>query len=77
MSRNNTNTNTNILILLNDFIIDIINDKIFFNNIEYENIKKINKSCEIDEENDCCTTINNKSNIQHYIFYFLFSIRIN
>jgi hypothetical protein len=76
MSRNNNNDN--ILILLNDFIIDIINDKNFFNNIEYENIKKINKSCEIDNENDCQTTINNKSNIQHYIFYFLLEfIKLN
>jgi hypothetical protein len=35
-----TNTNNNILILLNEFIIDIINDNKYFNNFEYENIKK-------------------------------------
>lgn len=33
------NTN-NTLILLNDLIINIINDKKYFNEIEYQNIKK-------------------------------------
>ena len=36
MSKNN-----NMLILLNELIIDIINDKKYFNKVEYENIKKL------------------------------------
>jgi hypothetical protein len=69
---------TNILILLNDLMIDIMNDKKYFNNIEYENIKKINKSCEINYKEDCQVSINNKLNIQHYIFYFLLEfIKLN
>lgn len=67
-----------ILILLNDLIIEIINDKKYFNKIEYENIKKINKSCDINYNEDCQTSINNKINIQHYIFYFLLEfIKLN
>ena len=69
MNRSNNYENTNILILLNNFIINIMNDKNLFNNIEYQNIKKINNSCKIDYENDCQTTITNKSNIQHYGLY--------
>jgi hypothetical protein len=77
MSITNTNTNNNILILLNEFIIDIINDKKYFNNFEYENIKKINNSCIINED-DCHTSITSKINMQHYIFYFLLEfIKLN
>jgi hypothetical protein len=72
------NNNDNILILLNNFIIDIINKRKLFSDNEYENIKKINKSCEFDNENDCQTTIKNKLDIQHYIFYFLLEfIKLN
>jgi hypothetical protein len=72
------NNNDNILILLNDFIIDIINKRKLFSDNEYENIKKINKTCEFDNENDCQTTIKNKLDIQHYIFYFLLEfIKLN
>ena len=52
MSKNN-----NTLILLNELIIDIINDKKYFNKVEYENIKKININCNINDEDDCLTTI--------------------
>jgi len=38
MSKMNSN-HTNILILLNEFIIDIINDKKYFNSFEYKNIR--------------------------------------
>jgi hypothetical protein len=69
-----TNINNNILILLNEFIIDIINDKKYFNSFEYENIKKISNSCIINED-DCHTS---KINMQHYIFYFLLEfIKLN
>jgi hypothetical protein len=75
-----TNTNNNILILLNEFIIDIINDKKYFNSFEYENIKKISNSCIINED-DChtsITSITSKINMQHYIFYFLLEfIKLN
>ena len=71
-------THTNVLISLNDLIIDIINDKKYFSKVEFENIKKINKDCSIDNENDCQTSINHKLNIQHYIFYFLLEfIKLN
>jgi hypothetical protein len=71
-------TNTNVLISLNDLIIDIINDKKYFSKVEFENIKKINKDCSIDNVNDCQTNINHKLNIQHYIFYFLLEfIKLN
>ena len=72
------NKSNTILIMLNDLIIDIINDKNYFNKIEYENIKKINKSCDINYKEDCQISINNKINIQHYIFYFLLEfIKLN
>ena len=72
------NKSNTILITLNDLIIDIINDKKYFNKIEYENIKKINKSCDINYDEDCQISINNKINIQHYIFYFLLEfIKLN
>jgi len=72
------NNNDNILILLNDFIIDIINKRKLFSDNEYENIKKINKTCEFDNENDCQPTIKNKLDMQHYIFYFLLEfIKLN
>jgi hypothetical protein len=68
---------TNILILLNEFIIDIINDKKYFNSFKYENIKKISNSCIINED-DCHTSITSKINMQHYIFYFLLEfIKLN
>lgn len=66
MSRTN-----NTLILLNELIINIINDKKYSKDIEYENIKKINNECIINNDNDCQTTIKNKLDMQHYIFYFL------
>ena len=73
MSKNN-----NTLILLNELIIDIINDKKYFNKVEYENIKKININCNINDEDDCLTTIKNKIDMQHYIFYFLLEfIKLN
>jgi len=76
MSKMNSN-HTNILILLNEFSIDIINDKKYFNSFEYENIKKISNSCIINED-DCHTSINSKINMQHYIFYFLLEfIKLN
>ena len=68
MSKNN-----NTLILFNELIIDIINDKKYFNKVEYENIKKINNNCNINDEDDCLTTIKNKLDMQHYIFYFLYN----
>ena len=72
------NKSNTILITLNDLIIDIINDKNYFNKNEYENIKKINKSCDINYTEDCQISINNKINIQHYIFYFLLEfIKLN
>lgn len=46
---------TDTLILLNELIIEIINNKNYFNNDEYININKINKSCMI-EDDDCNTT---------------------
>lgn len=71
------NTN-NTLILLNDLIINIINDKKYFNEIEYQNIKKINNDCSINNDDDCLTTIKNKLDMQHYIFYFLLEfIKLN
>jgi hypothetical protein len=73
MSKNN-----NTLILFNELIIDIINDKKYFNKVEYENIKKINNNCNINDEDDCLTTIKNKLDMQHYIFYFLLEfIKLN
>jgi len=73
MSKNN-----NTLILLNELIIDIINDKKYFNKVEYENIKKINNNCNINDEDDCLTIIKNKIDMQHYIFYFLLEfIKLN
>jgi hypothetical protein len=73
MSKNN-----NTLILFNELIIDIINDKKYFNKVEYENIKKINNNCNISNEDDCLTTIKNKLDMQHYIFYFLLEfIKLN
>ena len=85
MNINNSNSSfdssfdsiTDSLILLNELIIEIINNKNYFNNDEYININKINKSCMI-EDDDCNTTKNNKLNIQHYIFYFLLEfIKLN
>jgi hypothetical protein len=63
--------NNDSLILLNDFIIEIINKHKYFTDTEYNSIKNINNKCKIDKDNDCQTNIKNKTDIQHYTFYFL------
>jgi hypothetical protein len=63
--------NDDTLILLNDFIIEIINKHKYFTDTEYNSIKNINNNCKIDKDNDCQCNIKNKTDIQHYTFYFL------
>jgi hypothetical protein len=58
------------IIILNKLIIDIIKERKYFNDIEYETIIRINDSCEIDNY-DCNVNRKNREEIQHYIFYFL------
>lgn len=41
-------------------------------------LKKINNDCSINNDDDCLTTIKNKLDMQHYIFYFLLEfIKLN
>jgi hypothetical protein len=60
-----------LLILLNDFIIDIIYKHKYFNEYEYNSIKKINNKSKIERPIDCLTNIQMKKDTQHYTFYFL------
>jgi hypothetical protein len=60
-----------LLILLNDFIIDIIYKHKYFNENEYNSIKKINNKSKIRKSIDCPTNIQMKKDTQHYTFYFL------
>ena len=63
--------NDNILTLLNNFIIDIIYKHKYFNDSEYNSVKNINNNLEIEKNIDSQTTIRNKIDVQHYLFYFL------
>ena len=69
MSYDSNNNDKQLLILLNDFIIEIINKHKYFTDSEYHSIKNINNNCNIDIDSQ--TNIINKKDIQHYIFYFL------
>jgi len=60
-----------LLILLNDFIIDIIYKHKYFNENEYNSIKNINTKSKIDKYLDCPTNTQMKKDAHHYIFYFL------
>ena len=57
--------NNDILILLNDFIIEIINKHKYFTDTEYNSIKNINNNCKIDKDYDYQCNIKNKTDIQH------------
>jgi hypothetical protein len=60
-----------LLVLLNDFIIDIIYKHKYFNENEYNSIKNINTNSKIQRYLDCPTNTQMKKDAQHYIFYFL------
>ena len=60
-----------LLVLLNDFIINIIYKHKYFNENEYNSIKNINTNTKIERYLDCPTNTQMKKDAQHYIFYFL------
>ena len=60
-----------LLVLLNDFIINIIYKHKYFNENEYNSIKNINTNTKIERYLDCPTNTQLKKDAQHYIFYFL------
>jgi hypothetical protein len=63
-----------MIIRLNDFIIDIMKSKKYFTENEYNKIKHINNDCvlnEEDDDNDYHRENKLKTDMQHYIFYFL------
>ena len=67
----NNNNNEQLLSSLNDFIIDIIYKHKYFNDSEYNSVKNINNNLEIEKNIDSQSTIRNKIDVQHYLFYFL------
>ena len=60
-----------LLVLLNDFIINIIYKHKYFNENEYNSIKNINTNTKIERYLDCPTNTQMKKDAQHYILYFL------
>ena len=59
------------LILLNNFIIEILYKDNYFNENEFNNITTINNNCKVDINIDCPTNISMKKEIQRYIYFFL------
>lgn len=59
------------LILLNNFMIEILYKDNYFNENEFNNITTINNNCKVDINIDCPTNISMKKEIQRYIYFFL------
>lgn len=59
------------LILLNNFIIEILYKDNYFSENEFNNITTINNNCKVDINIDCPTNISMKKEIQRYIYFFL------
>lgn len=59
------------LILLNNFIIEILYKDNYFNENEFNNITTINNNCKVNRVIDCPTNISMKKEIQRYIYFFL------
>ena len=59
------------LILLNNFIIEILYKDNYFNENEFNNITTINNNCKVDINIDCPTNISMNKEIQRYIYFFL------
>jgi len=59
------------LILLNNFIIEILYKDNFFSENEFNNITTINNNCKVNRDIDCPTNISMKKEIQRYIYFFL------
>jgi hypothetical protein len=55
---------------LNTFIIDITKSKKYFTEDQYNKIKNINNECMFDDKDDDITNTL-KTDMQHYVFYFL------
>ena len=58
------------LILLNNFIIEILYKDNYFNENEFNNITTINNNCKVNRVIDCPTYISMKKEIQRYIYFF-------
>ena len=59
------------LILLNNFIIEILYKDNYFSENEFNNITTINNNCKVNRDIDCPTNISMKKEIQRYIYFFL------
>lgn len=59
------------LILLNNFIIEILYKDNYFSENEFNNITTINNNCKVNRVIDCPTNITMKKEVQRYIYFFL------